>query len=100
MHDLQLLEEYVTRNSETAFQSLVTRYLNLVRSTALRQVRDTPLAQDVAQTVFIELAREAGSLPGDVGLAGWLYRHTPSVSAFRARLAAGGGGRRVETQKW
>src|ERR1019366_7888370 len=87
MHDSQLLEEYVTRNSETAFQSLVTRYLNLVRSTALRQVRDTALAEDVAQAVFILLAVKAARLrkTKNLVLSGWLYRTTRFVAARALR---------------
>ena len=87
MHDSQLLEEYVTRNSETAFQSLVSRYVNLVRSTALRQVRDTPLAEEVAQAVFILLARKASRLrhTKNLVLGGWLYRTTRFVAARALR---------------
>jgi len=62
MRDSQLLEDYVTRDSEASFQFLVNRYLNLVRSTALRQVRNTALADEVTQTVFILLARKSGTL--------------------------------------
>src|SRR5665213_31205 len=87
MHDSELLEEYVTRNSEAAFQSLVARYLNLVRSTALRQVRNVPLAEDVAQAVFILLARKAGVLSKtkNLALSGWLYRTTRFVAAHATR---------------
>jgi len=87
MHDSQLLEEYVTRNSETAFESLVSRYLNLVRSTALRHVRDTPVAEEVAQAVFILLARRASRLRDtkNLVLGGWLYRTTRFVAARALR---------------
>jgi DNA-directed RNA polymerase specialized sigma24 family protein len=46
---------------------------------------DSHLAQDVAQTVFIELARKAGNLPHDVVLTGWLHRHTCYTAAKAVR---------------
>ena len=77
MDDKQLLGAYARERSESAFGELVTRHIDFVYSTALRVVNgDSHLAQDVAQTVFIDLARKAGSLPRDVALAGWLHRHT------------------------
>jgi RNA polymerase sigma factor (sigma-70 family) len=87
MQDSQLLEDYLTRRSESAFQSLVARYLNLVRSTALRQVRNTSLAEEVAQAVFILLARKAADLRKrkNLALGGWLYRTTRFVAARALR---------------
>ena len=72
-----LLAEYATTQSETAFREVVSRYLNLVYSTAIRLVNgDSHLAEDVAQRVFADLARMAGGLSKDVMLGGWLHRHT------------------------
>jgi RNA polymerase sigma factor (sigma-70 family) len=76
MEDHDLLREYVQRRSEQAFAELVARYLDLVYSAARRVVGEANLAQDVAQTVFIQLARKAKTLPGDVVLPAWLHRHT------------------------
>jgi len=75
--DRQLLSEYIEGASEAAFQDLVARHVNLVYSVALREVgRDEHLAKDVAQIVFVDLARKARSLRRDVVLAGWLHRAT------------------------
>ncbi|HWN97571.1 MAG TPA: sigma-70 family RNA polymerase sigma factor [Methylomirabilota bacterium] len=72
--DNQLLERFATGGDEDAFRELIERHLNLVYSAALRRVNgDAPLAEDVAQTVFTDLARKARSLPRDVLLTGWLY---------------------------
>lgn len=72
--DSELLRLYAQTDSENAFAELVRRHLDLVYSAALRQVGgDTTLAQDVAQTVFTDLARKANSLSRRETLTGWLY---------------------------
>ncbi len=82
----KLLEEYVQNGSEAAFRELVDGYVNLVFSAALRLTDgDTHLAEDVAQTVFLDLARNARTLSRDVMLGGWLHRHTIFVAANTLR---------------
>ena len=72
--DLTLLREYARHQSETAFATLVTRYVNLVYSVALRQVGDPHLAEEITQAVFVILARKTDSLDEKTILAGWLCR--------------------------
>ncbi len=83
MDDMQLLQAYVGEGSEVAFETILNRHLNLVYSTALRQVRDPVLAGEVTQTTFIILAKKAGSLGQGTILPGWLYR-TAQFAATRA----------------
>jgi RNA polymerase sigma factor (sigma-70 family) len=76
-----LLADYVNHGSEPAFRELVARYIDLVYSTAVRLVNgDTHRAEDVAQTVFTDLARLAGTLSPEVMLGGWLHRRTWHVA--------------------
>jgi RNA polymerase sigma factor (sigma-70 family) len=79
--DMQLMREYAAHQSERAFEAIVSRHTNLVYSAALRQVRDSQLAEEVTQAVFIILARKAGSLGAKTILPGWLYRTTCYVSS-------------------
>jgi len=85
MDDAELLRSYVTSRSEAAFAQLVQSHAGLVYSTALRVTGDGQLARDVAQEVFIKLAREAGALRHGKALAAWLYRvaHARAVNALR-----------------
>ena len=74
--DLELLEQYARHNSEEAFGALVNRRLDLVYSAALRQVGLPQLAKEVAQSVFVDLARNASRLKPDTFLTAWLYQVT------------------------
>jgi RNA polymerase sigma factor (sigma-70 family) len=81
-----LLDEFVRNRSEGAFRELVSRYVDLVYSTALRLVDgNAHQAQDVAQEVFVDLARKAVSFPEGVQLGGWLHRHTCFVASHWMR---------------
>src|SRR5438270_13291445 len=78
----KLLDGYTMAGSERALGELFSRYVGLVYSAALRLVEgDRHRAEDVAQTVFADLARAARTLPKEVMLGGWLHRHTCFVAA-------------------
>jgi len=86
MSDGELLRRYTETSAEEAFGELVQRHVNLVYSTALRQVNsDVHLAQDVSQSVFAELARQASGLSKRNSLAGWLYTATVFIAAKAVR---------------
>lgn len=108
--DQELLARYAQETSEDAFAELVSRHLDLVYSAALRQVRSPQLAEEVAQSVFLDLARQAATLrPGTV-LTGWLYQVTrrtaidvvrrESRRQLREQLALSGVDMNSETSPW
>ncbi len=74
--DLELLRRFARKKSQDAFTALVQRHVNLVYSAALRQVRSPQLAEEVAQSVFADLARDAGKLNSETVLTAWLYAVT------------------------
>ena len=71
--DRALLRDYAETGAEAAFAALVRRNLDLVYATALRIVGDPILAQDVAQSVFVALARKARGLRDHPAPVSWLY---------------------------
>jgi RNA polymerase sigma factor (sigma-70 family) len=79
--DLDLLGQFARGKSQDAFTALVNRHVNLVYSAALRQVRSPQLAEEVSQSVFADLARDADKISGAGvspanSLTPWLYAVT------------------------
>jgi len=74
--DLELLDQYARQDRQEAFATVLDRHLKLVYSAALRQVRSPELAEEVAQSVFADLARNSAKLAPDTVVAAWLYQVT------------------------
>src|SRR4051812_24482511 len=85
MDDHELLNEFVRESSQEAFGELVRRYLPVVYSAAFRMVRDSHLAEEVAQSVFTALAQKAGNLRPPLVLGGWLYSTTRNMAMHAVR---------------
>lgn len=80
LDDIELLRLYVDTQSETAFTTLVERYVNLVYSVALRSVGNPHAAEEIAQAVFIVLARRAKNFSAKTVFSCWFY-HTTRLTA-------------------
>jgi RNA polymerase sigma factor (sigma-70 family) len=98
MNDMALLREYAARNSEAAFETLVSRHIGFVYSAALRQVRDPHLAGEITQAVFIILAQKAGRISDKAILTGWLFKTTRFAALTQVRAAAKRRQRELEAQ--
>jgi RNA polymerase sigma factor (sigma-70 family) len=89
IEDPELLHRFIEQNSETAFRELVQRRIDFVYAAALRQVGgDAHLAQEVAQNVFLDLARKARGLARRPNILGWLYTSTRFAAAKALRSRA------------
>jgi RNA polymerase sigma factor (sigma-70 family) len=86
--DQDLLREYAITGSESAFAQLVQRHVPLVYSAALRQTANHAMAQDIAQAVFVILARKAPSLRRETVLAGWLFRAVRYAASDARKIEA------------
>jgi len=73
MTEHELLRRYLQEGAQDAFGEVVRRHVDLVYSAARRQVQSAQLAEEVAQSVFVDLARNARRLRPDQPLGAWLY---------------------------
>ena len=83
--DSQLLRAYAEHRAEPAFAELVRRHVDFVYSAALRMVCDPHLAQDVTQSAFVALAKNAAQLTDRPVLSGWLHRTAQNIAAQTVR---------------
>lgn len=79
--DSVLLRRYAEQRDEAAFAAVVARHIDLVYAAALRRTGgDAHRARDVAQQVFIGVARNAATLALHAALTGWLYTTTRNAA--------------------
>ena len=71
--DGQLLDSFVARRDEGAFEALVRRHGPMVLGVARRVVGNAADAEDIFQATFLVLVRKAASVRPRETLANWLY---------------------------
>src|SRR5262245_1450984 len=71
--DGQLLEEYVRRRDETAFEALLRRHGPMVWGVCRRTLRHEADAEDAFQATFLVLVRKAASIGDRNAVGNWLY---------------------------
>lgn len=71
--DGQLLERYLTRSDEAAFEELVRRHGGMVLGVCRRLLRDEHAAEDAFQATFLVLVRKADSIRPRNHVGNWLY---------------------------
>jgi RNA polymerase sigma-70 factor, ECF subfamily len=81
------LTQAASRGDMAAFEELYARHSRRVYSLCLRMTANTAEAEDLAQEVFIQLYRKAGSFRGESAFTTWLHRLTVNqvLMHFRRR---------------
>jgi RNA polymerase sigma factor (sigma-70 family) len=85
VRDGELLEAYISRKDEAAFEALVRRHGAMVLGVCQRILRNNADAEDAFQATFLVLVRKARSIRSRGAIANWLYgvaHHT----ALKARI--------------
>jgi RNA polymerase sigma factor (sigma-70 family) len=87
LSDAQLLEHFVRRRDEAAFEALVWRHGAMVLNLCLRVLRRRQDAEDAFQATFLTLVRKAGAIGKRQSVGSWLYKVAYRV-ALRARATS------------
>src|SRR5262245_9890737 len=85
--DGELLDRFVTRHDNGAFETLVRRHGPMVLRTCRKAVGNGHDAEDAFQATFLVLARKAASIRNRGSVGGWLYEVAYHL-AIRARADA------------
>src|SRR5580658_2132508 len=83
--DSDLLTAYASARDPQAFRQLVQRHIDFVYASALRQLHDRHLAEDVVQAVFLLLAQKAAKIKPGTFIKGWLFNATRYVASNTRR---------------
>src|SRR6516164_3097068 len=81
IRDAQLLDRFVRRRDQAAFELLVWRHGPMVLGVCTRLLGDSADAHDAFQTTFLVLVRKASAVSRGNALGSWLYQ-----VAYRAAL--------------
>jgi RNA polymerase sigma-70 factor (ECF subfamily) len=93
--DARLLESFLTRHDEAAFEALLRRHGPMVLGVCRRLLRHDQDAEDAFQATFLVLVRRAGSLRSRELLGNWLY----GVAYRTALKARAMGAKRQERER-
>lgn len=72
--DNTLLRRFADTRDEEAFRALVDKYAGVVYGVARRRTGSDEAAEEIAQDVFLALARKAGAIARRRSLSGWIHR--------------------------
>jgi RNA polymerase sigma factor (sigma-70 family) len=84
MTDVELLEKH-RGGCEEAFADLVRRHIGWIYGVARRGLRDSHLAEDVTQAVFVLLHRKAPRFTADRAMVSWLHKATRYATQTAAK---------------
>jgi RNA polymerase sigma factor (sigma-70 family) len=95
LSEAQLLERYLDRGDEAAFEAILHRHGPMVLGVCRRTLSNPHDVQDAFQATFLVLVKEANSIRDRDVLGTWLYRVARRV-AVRAQIDA----RRRRAHEW
>src|SRR5262245_50162951 len=86
--DADLIREYTSNATESAYAELVRRHREMVFRVCRRLTGNAHDAEDAAQATFSKLAERAGDLINHRSIAGWLYSTAWHIATCQRRTLA------------
>jgi RNA polymerase sigma factor (sigma-70 family) len=86
--DAQLVESYLSRRDEAAFEALLCRHGPMVWGVCRRALHDEADAEDAFQATFLVFVRRAATLTNRAAVGNWLYG-VANKTARKARAMLG-----------
>ncbi len=87
--DAQLLDDFLRRRDERAFELLVWRHAAMVFAACRRVLHDRHEAEDAFQATFLVFVRKAASIRKRDSIGSWLHRVAFRIAQRARRRAAG-----------
>jgi RNA polymerase sigma factor (sigma-70 family) len=87
LSDRELLERFVAKRDEAAFEALLVRHARMVLGVCRNALANADEVEDAFQATFLVLVRKARSLDGRGSLACWLHRVSRRI-ALQANASA------------
>jgi RNA polymerase sigma factor (sigma-70 family) len=88
LQDAELLERFIRRRDEAAFEVLLWRHGPMVLGVCRRVLRDMHAAEDAFQATFLLLAQKAVSIGNGRSIGSWLYKVAYRVAQRARRRSA------------
>jgi RNA polymerase sigma factor (sigma-70 family) len=88
LQDAELLERFIRRRDEAAFEVLLWRHGPMVLGVCRRVLRDMHAAEDAFQATFLLLAQKAASIGNGRSIGSWLYKVAYRVAQRARRRSA------------
>ncbi|MER3445836.1 MAG: RNA polymerase subunit sigma [Candidatus Dadabacteria bacterium] len=85
MQDEKLIEIFITKNDQSAFEEIVKRYCEKIYRLALRITRNSSDAEEVLQEVLFTLMMKIDTFRGESKFSTWLYRVTVNAIYMHLR---------------
>ncbi len=83
--DKKLINLYIHKNDECAFDELVNRYIDRIYALCFRITKNKEITEDVVQEIFVTLSQKLHTFRAESSFSTWLYRISTNAAFMKLR---------------